>query len=275
MNKSTVGPQEVKSLSLYDRETDWKQLEELLADGLESAEDSEALVALVEKNFLAVVLKRDSFCAFLAFLEDQAAFAAIEIQRLTLRKKRIEAAGERLEKLAIDTIRSLGPDEKGKWKRLEGQTSTLSLAKNTASVEITDDKAVPVEFKTLTFTCEVPAGEKALKFIAAIVSLDQKLKSDPVVSIRLKEVAAALKEMLPCTDCGELGVVRDEDPNRPVEVEKCMHCEGKGCCQCKETGIEGTRVNLKICPACNGDKQVPRQVPGARLVTDKVRLVRK
>lgn len=275
-----LGHQEVKSLSLYDRETEWKQLETLLArDGLESGEDQEALVALIEKEFLAVQDKRDSFCAFLAFLDIQASFAASELARLELRKKRIEAANVRLQKLAVQTIQSLGQDDNGKWKRLEGHTSSLSLAKNPSSVEVVEPDKVPAEFKRVAVTLTMPLAywndvmerEMAVPLIDIVRHTNHKWEVD----LEIKEIGKALKEMLPCTECGQLGIVRDEDPTRPVEVSKCIHCEGHGCCHCKETGIEGTIVNLKVCPSCNGEKQVPRQVPGARLVADRVRLVRK
>ncbi|HXI43915.1 MAG TPA: siphovirus Gp157 family protein [Bryobacteraceae bacterium] len=257
-----LGPQEVKSLSLYDREAEWKQLEELLANaclvglneegGLETQENAEALVALVEKTFLAVQDKRDSFCSFLAWLEGQQHMGEQEQERLEYRIKRIEAARKRLEKLAIDTIRSLGPDAKGKWKRLEGKTSTLSLAKNPASVEVLDDKLIPDEFKDITIEVKVSATI-ADKLIATIVNADHALNKPPLISVRMKDVAAALKEMLPCEDCGELGVV-----SKPPDESEVIH-----------------NPSWSVCPKCNGDKQVPRQVPGARLVTDKVRLVRK
>jgi len=263
MSAKQLGPQEVKSLSLYEREADWKKLEELLADGLESGEDSDALVALVEKAFLAVQEKRDSFCAFMAFLENQSAFAGEEIERINARKKRIEAAGERLKKLAVQTIQSLGPDDKGKWKRLEGKTSTLSLAKNPASVEVLDDREIPDEFKQVTLTMTVSMATWAhVQGLAGFPPLSK----DAVVSVKLKELGAALKEMLPCEKCGQLGVCSPDcncNGERGNETSPTTHT---GKCAAKD---------VIVCPKCNGENQVPRQVPGARLVTDRVRLVRK
>lgn len=255
MSAKQVGPQEVKSLSLYDRESEWKQLEEMLAEPFEY--ETPELVEYVKKTFLALQEKRDSFCAFLAWLEGQQHMGEQEQDRLEYRIKRIEAARKRLEKLAIDTIRSLGPDAKGKWKRLEGQTSTLSLAKNPASVEVVDLDAIPDEFKQVTLTMTVSMETWAL---TQALPFFPPLSKDAVVSVKLKEVGAALKEMLPCTECGELGVVNGEFGTTTGAQPEDLHY-GK--------------MPLVICPKCNGEKQVPRQVPGAHLVTDRVRLVRR
>lgn len=250
------------SLSLYDREQEWKQLEELLAsdEGAEAA-NQEELVALVEKTFLAVQEKRDNFCAFLAWLEGQQALGEVEQERLEARIKRIKAARERLEKVAIGVIRSLGQDDKGKWKKLEGRTSTLQLNRNPASVEILDDTKVPDEFKEKTVTITFPATRH--NAIPALMELENvigaRISSDPVVRIKTKAVAEALKEMLPCERCGQLGVIEEPAIGAgPTPEDSPMLMD-----------------RVSVCPDCHGAKQLPRQVPGARLVTDKVRLVRK
>lgn len=233
---------ENKSLSLYDRESEWRKLEEMLAEPFEN--ETPDLVALVETTYLALQEKRDSFCNFLAFLEAQEDFANGEIERLGDRKKRIAAARKRLEKIAIGVIQSFGKEDDGVWKKIEGATSSLQLDKNPPSVEITDDRAVPSEYKSYEIAMKVPASRWEM-LSKIMVALDFQLSKDPIVSIDLKRVAKELKRMVPCEACGAIGVV------------------------------ENGNVPFDICSVCNGEKQVPAVVPGARLVTDRVRLVRK
>ena len=68
----------------------------------------------------AAVDKRDRVGQFLAHLEHQIDFARFEIDRLRQRKATCERALERLENYVIGTIETLGTDDKGKYRRLEG-----------------------------------------------------------------------------------------------------------------------------------------------------------
>src|ERR1051326_8948692 len=98
----------------------------------------------------AAAEKRDAVAHCLAHLEEQAAFAGAEIKRLQQRKASFERWRERLEEYVIRTIKSLGTDPKGKYRKLEGNTVTFSLRACPVSVEITDARAVPREFKAVT-----------------------------------------------------------------------------------------------------------------------------
>ena len=104
---------------------------------------------------MAAVEKRDRVGQFLAHLEQQIAFAKFEIERLRQRKALCERALERLEQYVIETIENLGTDGKGKYRRLEGKTTTFSLRGCPPSVEVTDESAIPSAYKVLTL--KVPA----------------------------------------------------------------------------------------------------------------------
>ena len=90
--------------------------------------------------------KRDRVAGKLAKLEAQQAYAAGEIKRLQTFKKSAEAAQERLEGYVTYVIQRLGKDAKGKWRKLEGNTSTLSLRACAASVEVVNQSDVPNDY---------------------------------------------------------------------------------------------------------------------------------
>lgn len=94
--------------------------------------------------------KRDRVGQFMVHLEQQITFAKYEIERLRERKASYQRALDRIESYVTHTIEVLGRDAKGKYRRLEGKTVTFSLAGCPPSVEVTDESAVPAEYKTLT-----------------------------------------------------------------------------------------------------------------------------
>lgn len=102
--------------------------------------------------------KRDAVARFLAHCTSQVELAKNEIERLEARKRFFERVGGRLRNYVRWVIQNvLGADEEGRWKRLEGQTSTLSLRKCPPAVEVQDEAAVPAEYKRLLI--ELPAEE--------------------------------------------------------------------------------------------------------------------
>jgi len=111
------------------------------------------------------VEKRDRVGQFMAHLEHQIAFANSEIDRLRERKAAYQRALSRIENYVIHTIEALGKDGKGKYRRLEGKTVTFSLAGCPPSVEITDESAVPAEYKTLTLKLPALAWQQILAWI--------------------------------------------------------------------------------------------------------------
>ena len=98
---------------------------------------------------IAAVDKRDRVGQFLAHLEQQIDFAKFEIDRLRHRKATCERALARLENYVIGTIENLGTDGRGKYRRLEGKTTTFSLRGCPPSVEVANEAAIPAEYKVL------------------------------------------------------------------------------------------------------------------------------
>jgi hypothetical protein len=99
---------------------------------------------------------------FLAHLEQQIDFARFEIDRLSQRKAAFERALARLGNYVIETIEHLGTDGKGKYRRLEGKTTTFSLRACPPSVEVTDETAIPSEYKMLLLKLPAVTWEQLL-----------------------------------------------------------------------------------------------------------------
>jgi hypothetical protein len=110
----------------------------------------------------AAVDQRDRVGQFLAHLEQQIDFARFEIDRLRQRKAAFERALARLENYVIETIEHLGTDGKGKYRRLEGQTTTFSLRACPPSVEVADEAAIPAEYKVLLLKLPAVTWEQLL-----------------------------------------------------------------------------------------------------------------
>ena len=142
---------------LYDIEQHLAALvdtEELVPD------DQEQMYALeLHATLLAVVEKRDRVGQFLGHLESQIAFAHAEAARLKTREELYARALARMESYVSRVIESLGTDGKGKRKRLEGSTVTLSLHGCDKRVEIKDERAVPTKYKRVTITLPAETWE--------------------------------------------------------------------------------------------------------------------
>jgi hypothetical protein len=116
---------------------------------LVSPEQEQEFRAEFQAALSSAVDKRDRTGQFLAHLEQQIDFAKFEIDRLRQRKATCERALERLENYVIGTIEDLGTDGKGKYRKLEGKTTTFSLRACPPSVEVADETAIPSEYKVL------------------------------------------------------------------------------------------------------------------------------
>jgi hypothetical protein len=125
-------------------------------------EQEQELLAQFQSALTTAVEKRDRVGQFLAHLEQQIEFANLEINRLKQRKATFERALERLEAYVIQTIEKLGTDGKGKYRTLEGRTTTFSLRACPPSVEVTDEAAVPADFKTLVLKLPAATWEQLL-----------------------------------------------------------------------------------------------------------------
>jgi hypothetical protein len=129
---------------------------------LVSPEQEQEFRAEFQTALTAAVDKRDRVGQFLAHLEQQIDFAKFEIDRLRQRKATCERALARLEDYVIGTIENLGTDGKGKYRRLEGKTTTFSLRTCPPSVEVADEKAIPAEYKMLLLRLPAVTWEQLL-----------------------------------------------------------------------------------------------------------------
>jgi hypothetical protein len=129
---------------------------------LVSPEQEQEFRAEFQATLTGAVDKRDRVGQFLAHLEQQIDFAKFEIDRLRQRKATFERALARLENYVIGTIENLGTDGKGKYRRLEGKTTTFSLRACPPSVEVTDESAIPSEYKVLLLKLPAVTWEQLL-----------------------------------------------------------------------------------------------------------------
>ena len=95
----------------------------------------------------------------MAHLESQIALARTEAKRLQERERLYARALARMEDYVSRVIESLGKDAKGKRKKLEGNTITLSLHGCDKRVEITDESVVPTKYKRITITLPAEVWE--------------------------------------------------------------------------------------------------------------------
>ena len=129
---------------------------------LVSPEQEQEFRAEFQAALIAAVDKRDRVGHFLAHLQQQIDFARFEIDRLRQRKATCERALARLEDYLIKTIEDLGTDGKGRYRRLEGKTTTFSLRACPPSVEVADESAIPSAYKVLLLKLPAVTWEQLL-----------------------------------------------------------------------------------------------------------------
>ena len=160
---------------------------------LVSAEQEQEFRAEFQAALTAAVDKRDRVGQFLAHLEQQIGFARFEIDRLRQRKATCERALARLENYVIGTIEGLGTDSKGKYPGLEGKTTTFSLRACPPSVEVTDESAIPAEYRMLLLKLPEVTWERlldGLEIEQRSAVLEQA--SRPEVSVDKRSIKAAI-----------------------------------------------------------------------------------
>jgi hypothetical protein len=115
--------------------------------------------AEIDRTIEAQLNKVDNVNRFFSYLESQTDLAEREIKRIKARGAVFANLYERLEQYVIRgmQIRNL--------RKIEGDTSKLTLRTNTPGVEIDDEAAVPAKFKTIipaTFTIDKRSIKKAI-----------------------------------------------------------------------------------------------------------------
>jgi DNA repair exonuclease SbcCD ATPase subunit len=173
--------------SLFELEQDLQALfdsAELVTQEQETeflADISEALQRSVEK--------RDRVAQFITHCGHQRENCDSEIKRLESRKRRFELAETRMRQYVQTVIESIGPNDKGKFPKLEGKTATFSLRAKPPSVAIADENAVPTEFKSLTVTVRLSTWQQLLE----AAGFDLVESESSTVSIRKTEIRKAIE----------------------------------------------------------------------------------
>src|SRR6266571_1212766 len=146
--------------TLYEIEYELTFLLDTLEGLLPEEEDTRLeLEEAITRAIRAEIQKVDGISRMLAHFESQAQLAAEESKRLQARRKAFERSGERLEGYVRRAMDLAGV------KKLEGQTTTLSLRIAPASVLITNFDAIPAEYKETRTEVVInkDAVKKALK----------------------------------------------------------------------------------------------------------------
>jgi hypothetical protein len=178
-----------------------------LAESIETVEpeQEQAFMADFAAVLLAAKEKRDGIAHVILRFDSEAEFTSSEIARLTARKQRFERGAERLRAYVQNVIEGLGVDDKGKFRRLEGNVSTLSLKKCPASVQIQDEALIPLDYKRCTVTLPAKLMERVLEALdlelhtevepyaqKASASIDKKAVKEAIDS-KVEVAGASLK----------------------------------------------------------------------------------
>lgn len=115
-----------------------KEYATLAAQAQRAFNDSQAIIRAYLES---ATQKRDRVARFLIHLDSQAALASDEIRRLQDRKRTLDNASQSLKSHVIHIMQTMGV------RKLEGETSTLSLRKAPGRVEVTALDKLPPEFK--------------------------------------------------------------------------------------------------------------------------------
>lgn len=128
----------MSGITLYEAADDMRALMDT-QDGL-AGEELQRFNLEVRPLIERALTKVDDFSRFLAHVESQIELARKEEQRIAEWRQQKERRLSWLKDYAIAVMTEQG------LKKLEGETTRLSLRAKPASVEITDAKAIPDEF---------------------------------------------------------------------------------------------------------------------------------
>jgi hypothetical protein len=178
-----------------------------IEDGLLALIDSEELVpeekerefqAALAKQFGKAVAKRDAVGQFIRHCEMMAEASKSEETRLRERRKFYERAAEKMRSYVKNILEALGTDERGSWRRLEGNTFSFFLRDNHPSVRIVDSEAVPDRFKDITMTVPADVMHEVLSAISP------ELRDRFVNSVKNTEIEIPKTPIKKAFESGEL-----------------------------------------------------------------------
>ena len=135
-----------KSLTLYEAEDYLASL--LETEGAVPEEQKEAFGLELARSLAATQEKRERVAQFIFQCRAESDFCKREEARIRGRRQILDNTVERVQEYVLNYIMAQGVDVKGKFPKLTGKTTTMSARSNPASVEIIDEAAVPVRFKT-------------------------------------------------------------------------------------------------------------------------------
>lgn len=141
-------------VSLYELENDLVALMD--TDELVSEEQRQQFEVELEEALKNTVAKRDRLAGFISHCEQMQSASAQEIKRLQDRKKHFKSMEDRAREYAKRVIESLGYDEKGNTRKLEGVTATFSLRRNPAKLVITDEQKIADYYRDVSVFCPKP-----------------------------------------------------------------------------------------------------------------------
>lgn len=171
-----------------------------------------------------------------------AAKAHIEkAEQLRLSAERYERDADRLKNYVLDVMRELPKPKKG-CRTLEGTSATFKAKGVADSVEITDEAALPDQYKTATVSMSI----ESWRLLLALPAFND-IPVDKVTWGRVpsSDIRAALQAEVKCPKCGGAG---DLCPAGPSDAP------------------------MEVCDRCEGAQVLPATVSGARLITGKLRL---
>lgn len=167
--------EDIDELAVAERKGKGTESLYAIEDGLLALMDSEELVseekerefqAALAKQLRKAAAKRDAVGQFIRHCETMAEASKSEETRLRERRKFYERAAEKMRRYVKNILESLGTDERGSWRRLEGNTFSFFLRDNHPSVRIVDSEAVPDRFKDITMTVPADVMHEVLSAIS-------------------------------------------------------------------------------------------------------------
>ncbi len=166
------------------------------AGGVPPEEEAAFAESLTQARALAIA-KRDAVSHGLAHWESQAELAGAEIAILQKRKATYERMVRRVKFGLIRLIQSMGKDAKGRWTKLEGSTTSLTLRGCVKAVEVTDEQAVPTKYKRATVTLPAETWELVCD------SLDLDLREQVLAAVTSPKLEVSNSLVKKAIDAGE------------------------------------------------------------------------
>ena len=151
--------------NLYEIESDLMAMVD--SAGTLSEEQVEEYRVALQELLNKSIKKRQNVGQFIIHCDLHEAACDVEIDRLKALKKQYSGARERIEDFVIRTVLTIGPDEKGKLKALEGETVKLVVKATPDAVVIDNESSVPSEFQTVNVTMAADLWQALLDDLGA------------------------------------------------------------------------------------------------------------